>query len=198
MNNMLKLGLVLALYAVVACTGLAVVYSITGPAIAAQQEIALKDALKEIFPQADGFSEITAELKSSDPKVIFLSVYMMKKNGAPTGVAVKAQGPSYGGPSVVLAGIGLDKKVTRIKVLENKDTPGLGAQAMNPAYFVDRQKKLSFTGQFAGKAVSDPFEVKQDVQIITASTITSRAIAVLVKQAGEAAVAWLVRTGGAR
>ena len=198
MKNMIKLGIVLALFAGIACASLAVVYNITSPEIAKKQAADLKEALKDVFPQADGFTEITKDFKSSDPKINFQSVYLMKQGANPVGVAVKGDGPSYSGNVTVLCGIGTDKKVTKVIVMDIKDTPGLGANASNPTYYVDKAKKLTFTGQFAGKNVSDPFEPKKDVQAITASTITSRGIANIVKTAGEASVSYLARTGGAK
>jgi electron transport complex protein RnfG len=197
-KGMLKLGVALALFAGTACVSLAVVYSVTGPVIKSQQEKDLKAALKDIFPDAEDFTEITQDLAGSDPKITILNGYAMKKGGHVVGVAVKAAGPSYSGNAVVLSGIGTDKKVVRVIILELLDTPGLGANAANPNYFVDKPNKITFTGQFAGKEISDPFEAKKDVQAITASTITTRAIASIVKAAGTAAAEYLVKTGGAK
>ena len=197
-KSMLRLGVVLALFAGFACVSLAVVYSVTGPVIAAQQEKDLVAALKDIFPQSDDFSEITKDLSSADPKIALLSGYAMKQGGKVVGVAVKASGPSYSGNAVVLSGIGTDKKVTRVIILELLDTPGLGANAANPNYFVDKPNKITFAGQFAGKSSADPFEAKKDVEAITASTITSRSISAIVKAAGVAAADYLVKTGGAQ
>jgi electron transport complex protein RnfG len=56
---------------------------------------------------------------------------------------------------------------------------------------VDQAAGTTFYGQFAGKAVTDPFEVRGDVQAITASTITSTAVAAAVKAAGTGAAVWL-------
>ena len=71
------------------------------------------------------------------------------------------------------------------------DTPGLGANATNPAYFVDKAAKTTFPGQFTGKAVEDSYEVKNDVVAISASTITSKALTLIVKETGLAGSAWL-------
>jgi len=114
-------------------------------------------------------------------------------------VAIRAVGASYGGPVTVLVGVGANGKIAGVKVLESKDTPGLGANAANPTYFVDRTKRLTFTDQFKGKAVTDPFEVKGDVIAITASTITSKAITGIVKVCGQTGSQWLAtQTGGTK
>ena len=52
--SMIKLGLVLCAYAVVACAMLAVVNNFTAPKIAENQKKAVETAMKEFFP-GEGF-----------------------------------------------------------------------------------------------------------------------------------------------
>lgn len=192
MLNMLKLGLILTAYSVVACVGLAFVYAGTKTVIAERQKADLESALKDLFPAAETFEPIVvAELTSPVASIVFTEAYSVSAAGKLIGVAVKASGPSYGGATVALVGVGIDRKVTGAKILENKDTPGLGANAASPTYFVDRKSKLTFMGQFAGKSIDDPFKVKGDVVAITASTITSTAVSNVVKAAGAAAGEWI-------
>jgi electron transport complex protein RnfG len=199
MKNMLKFGIILAIYATVACVGLAFVYAGTKKVIAERQKTDLEAALNDLFPQGKGFDEVTGSLKSTEPSVTFNNVYEVKDGNGPLGVAIRAVGASYGGPVTVLVGVGANGKIAGVKVLESKDTPGLGANAANPTYFVDRTKRLTFTDQFKGKAVTDPFEVKGDVIAITASTITSKAITGIVKVCGQTGSQWLAtQTGGTK
>lgn len=199
MKNMLKLGIILAIYATVACVGLAFVYAGTKKVIAERQKTDLEAALKDLFPQGNGFDEVTGSVKSNEPSVTFNNVYEVKNGNGPLGVAIRAVGASYGGPVTVLVGVGTDGKIAGVKVLESKDTPGLGANAANPTYFVDRTARLTFTDQFKGKAITDPFEVKGDVIAITASTITSKAITGIVKVCGQTGGQWLAtQTGGTK
>jgi electron transport complex protein RnfG len=191
MKSILKLGIVLTLYATVACVGLAFVYSATAKIIAQRQAADLETALKDLFPEGDGFRDITGELTSPDPLVGFELQYEVKRGERVIGVAVRASGSSYGGPVVILSGIGSDGKISGVKILETSDTPGLGANASSPTYFVDRPRGITFYGQFTGKSVDDPFQVKGDVAAITASTITSRAVTGVVKASSAAAAAWL-------
>jgi Predicted NADH:ubiquinone oxidoreductase, subunit RnfG len=109
-------------------------------------------------------------------------------------MAIKASGNSYGGLSTLLVGVGIDRRVAGVRVLESKDTPGLGYNAMNPSYFVDKATKTTFPGQFTGKPLTDGFAVKQDVVAITAATITSKALTGIIKASGEAAQAYLERS----
>ena len=195
-GGMLKLGVIMALYAAAACVGLAFVYTGTAKVIAERQQADLEAALKELFPAADAFKEIT-DIKSSDPAVTIEKdgAFAAMKNGKAIGAALRTSRASYGGLIRVLVGVGTDGKISGAKILEHSDTPGLGANAGSSTYYVDRSKGIHFYDQFAGKSVRDPFEPKQDVIAITAATITSRAVAASVKAAGEAASAWL---GGSR
>jgi electron transport complex protein RnfG len=90
-----------------------------------------------------------------------------------------------------MAGVGLDGKVAGVKILELADTPGLGQNAASATYYVDKAKKLTWYGQFAGMGADSPFEVKKDVQAITASTITSRALTAIIKAAAKAGADYL-------
>jgi len=199
MKNMVKLGFIMAIYATVACVSIAFVYAGTQKVIAERQKADLEAALKDLFPQGEAFEEVTGTLQNSDSSISFKNEYVIKQGGAPIGMAVRAVGASYGGPVTVLVGVGTDGKIAGVKVLENKDTPGLGANAANPSYFVDRASGITFYGQFKGKSLSDPFEVKGDVIAITASTITSKAVTRVVKTAGQAAGTWLAaQTGGSK
>jgi Na+-translocating ferredoxin:NAD+ oxidoreductase subunit G len=87
--------------------------------------------------------------------------------------------------------VGLNRSIAGVRVLELNDTAGLGANAKNASYYVKKAEKITFPGQFAGKFLTDPFEVKKDVAAITASTITSRSLTKIIKNAADAAAIWL-------
>jgi len=194
--GMLKLGCTLAVYAAVACVMLAFVYAGTSKIIDERVKADQQAALKDIFPEADSFEPVD-NIKSPDSSVTIINAYAAKRGEATVGMALKLSRASYSGPIVLLAGVGVDKRITGVKIMEHSDTPGLGANAASSSYFVDRAKGITFYGQFAGKSVSDPFVVKDDIVSITASTITSRAVTAAVKAAGQAAAEWL-STGGSK
>jgi electron transport complex protein RnfG len=200
MKNMLKLGLILATWSAIACVALAGVYAVTSGIIDERAKSDLEAALKEVFPDATVFDDVSDKISSADPRIAFLGSYLARQGEGYLGVAIKAKGPSYGGATTLLAGIGIDRRISAVKILENKDTAGLGANAANPGYFVDKAKKLTFYGQFSGKPIGDAFEPKKDIVAITASTITSRAIASIVKAAGSASEGYLasIVQGGAK
>jgi electron transport complex protein RnfG len=190
MKDILKLGITLVLFAASACVMLAFVYSGTVTVINENQQKDLDAALQELFPDADRFKEIT-DIKSPDLSVTIEKQYAALRGEEIAGAALRVSRGSYGGPIKILVGVSADNTITGIKILEHKDTPGLGANAASPNYFVDRTAKITFYGQFSGKSITDPFEVKRDVQAITASTITSRAVTAAVKAAGTGVAAWL-------
>lgn len=192
-SGMIKLGLILACFATAACVMLAFVYSATAKIIAQRQQADLEDSLKDLFPGADTFREVS-DIKSSDPSVSIETQYEALRGSERTGAALRVSRASYGGPIKVLVGVGVDGKITGVKILEHSDTPGLGANAESPFYFVDRDRGITFYGQFTGKPVKDPFEVKGDLAAITASTITSSAVSAAVKAAGLGAAAWFSGT----
>jgi electron transport complex protein RnfG len=201
--SMAKLGIVLALYSAVACVGLAFVYSGTAEIIASRQQADLEAALKELFPDADSFIPI-AHISSPNPLVTFegdannTGAFQVIKNNNTVGVALRTSIGGFSVPLKILVGVSANGSITGIKVLENTDTPGLGANAGSVKYYIDRSRGIHFYDQFAGKAVTDAFVAKQDVVAITAATITSNAVSASVKAAGTAAMEWMRAVGGIR
>ncbi len=184
--QMLKLGLILAIYCIVGCVGLAFVYNSTSKVIAQRKADDLQAGLKEVFPMASSF-EPTDKVKSPNKTIVFDEAFMAKNSSGTQGIAVKVEGPSYGGTTTLLVGVSIKGTITGVKVLENKDTAGLGANAASPTYYVDKATRTTFPGQFTGKKLTDAFEVKKDVIAITSATITSRSITNLVQVVGKAA-----------
>lgn len=186
-----RLALILAAFASAACVGLSFVYTATEAQIKENQGKQLAESLKDLFPTADDFREVTSELQPLTNGATLSNGYVATSAGAVVGVAVRASGPSYSGPVAILTGLGPDRRIAGVRVLASTDTPGLGLNAMNPTYYVNRAKKITFPGQFTGKPTGDAFVVKQDVDAISASTITSRAITGVVKASADSGQAWL-------
>jgi electron transport complex protein RnfG len=190
-GQMFKLGFVLAAFATAACVGLAFVYAGTAKTIAVRSEADLESALKELFPGAGDFVEISGAIQSPVSSISFGSEYEIRRDGETLGVAIRAVGIGFNGPITILVGVGTDGKISGAKILAHTDTPGLGANAASPSYFVNKAAGITFMGQYAGKSVTDPFAPKNDVIAITAATITSRGVSDTVKAAGKAGAAYL-------
>ena len=179
------------LNAVAACVGLAFIYDLTKEQIAINENKDLELALFEVFPGADGFIPLEEDIESPDETVRFDSAWALREGNKTVGIAIRTLAESYGGTLTSLVGVGKEAEISGVRILANGDTPGLGANAASPTYYVDKSTKTSFYGQFAGKNANDPFVVKEDIVAITASTITSVAVSKSVKAAALAALDWL-------
>lgn len=178
MRNALPLVITLSIIAMVSGAVLAYVYQATTPAIAQQKELALKQAILEVVPGANSFIELstteTAAASTGQPSAangarVFEA---SKASGDRAGLAVLAEGPGFQGMIKLMIGVDPNSgTITGLKVLEQLETPGLGA----------RIAEEWFQDQFRGKSIDDQFLVKQDVDAITGATISSRAVATIVK-----------------
>jgi electron transport complex protein RnfG len=193
--NMVKLGLILAAFATAACVMLTFVYDGTKTVIEERQKADRLHALEDLFPNADSFEEVSG-ISSPDPAVTVESASSALKNGKIIGAALNLSRTAYSGSIKTMVGVSADGTITGVKIMEHTETPGLGANAGSSKYFVDRANGITFYGQFAGKKVTDPFEVKRDVAVISASTITSTAVSASVKAAGLAVTEWLAKLPG--
>ncbi|AEF81852.1 RnfABCDGE type electron transport complex subunit G [Leadbettera azotonutricia] len=199
MKDILKLALTLMVFATVACVGLAFVYAGTEAQIRANQTAQLNIALKAVFGENSEFEEITNIPGSGDSAVAFTSAYRARKGNTVAGIALIAQDNGFSDVIQALVGIGSDGEITGVRILKDTDTPGLGANAASPGYFVDKPaNQKTFYGQFTGMAADGGIKVTKDggaVEAITAATITSRAVSLLVNVAGETGRKWLEAEG---
>jgi electron transport complex protein RnfG len=188
-GGIIKLGLVLAIFSTVACVALAFVYAGTEERIAANQTARLNQGLDELFSGAT-FDQITDGAPTSgDSAVTFTASYKVTQNGQEAGIVIQAQDQGFQDILIALVGIGTDGKIVGIRILQDKDTPGLGAKATQPEFY----------GQYAGMEADGSIKVAKDggqVVAITAATITSRAVSLIVNTAGSAGKAWLQANGG--
>ena len=200
MKEIFKLALALMCFATVACVGLAFVYASTEEPIAKNQTAKLNAALKAIFGEDAVFEEIKeseeiGEMTSAGSAVTFGAAYRAERGNALSGIALNVSAQGFNDAITALVGIGIDGKIAGVRVLRNTDTPGLGANASSPAYFVDKPENTkTFFGQFAGMAADGSVKVTKDggrVEAITAATITSRAVSLMVNAAGERGREWL-------
>ncbi len=189
----LKFPLVLFIVAVVSASSLAGLWAVTAKARKAMAEEETQAALKVVFPGADSFAVKEARV---DGKPFTYRVAM--KGGEVAGYV--AQGSSYGYSSnlVVMVGVGTDYSIKGIKVLSQKETPGLGDKVeeilskktwgtvITGTSPDEKGLRPWFQAQFDGK--STPVKVKKDggtIEAITGATISSRAVCNAVNQAVE-------------
>ena len=177
--SMIKLGLILAAYAVASCTMLAIVNSFTGPVIAANQQRKANAAMLTVLPQAEDFIDIDAASCGSTPSgtTTIQAVKLATAGGKITGGVIQISGPTYDHATVMI-GVDAAGTVTGVQFLENTDSPGFGSKASDPNFTLANGK--TFYGQFTGKKVADGFTAGETFDAISGATITSRGVANLL------------------
>lgn len=91
-------------------------------------------------------------------------------SGNQVGYVFTAGAKGYGGTVAVMVGLDNDGVITGIEILSHAETPGLGANAVKPDF------KNRFTGKSGTLTVDKVSNDGQNVQAITAATITSKAV----------------------
>ena len=178
--SMIKLGLVLCAYAVVACTLLALVNNFTAPKIADNQAKKVSAAMQEFFPDAGLSFETVNDYKAPVVGAITVDeIYVAKKDGKIVGGAAQVTGPTYDQGSILI-GMKTDGSVTGLKFLKLTDSPGFGLKANDATFKLPNGK--TFYGQFEGKNAKDGFTAGKNFDAISGATITSVAVSSLINE----------------
>ena len=199
MKTILHYGLVLLIIAGVAGVGLSFVDNLTKEPIKKAQAQALTEGQKLVFPGASSFSE--AEILEGDVPVTFYRVFDSGKKLI--GYELLYQVSGYQSQIKVLTGLDLEGKITAIKVLEQAETPGLGAEVeASPSdktvwsaiaslfkkveEDIEEDLTPAFQAQFKGKTPSDLTVVKtkneKNIAALSGATITSEAVTKAVRE----------------
>ena len=178
--SMIKIGLILCAYAVVACAMLALVNNFTAPKIAENQTKKVSAAMQEFFPES-GLSFET--INDFTPPVVGAitvdEMYVAKRGNEIVGGAAQVTGPTYD-QGTILIGIKNDGTVTGLKFLKLTDSPGFGLKANDATFKLPNGK--TFYGQFEGKNAKDGFVAGQNFDAISGATITSEAVSSLINE----------------
>ncbi|MDL2319231.1 FMN-binding protein, partial [Eubacteriales bacterium OttesenSCG-928-A19] len=164
MKNKLAAWIALGLIALVAAVCLAATNEVTKDVIEQQNVAAMQAAWQTLVPGAS-FPEGIAAAESEEgiPKEY---TYAGVSDDETVGYVAQTAVQGYGGEIEVIVGTDTEGTITGINVggANFSETAGLGAKA----------KDAAFTDQFQGKTV--PLTINEDVDAITASTITSSAV----------------------
>lgn len=161
---LVKPVLVLFTIAVVVSGILAYVESITTPIITANEKAAADESRKEVLAEASGFTEVDIAAVKEGTGVT--EVYKADNDA---GYVITSQSQGYGGQLPVMVGIDKDGKITRIKILTNEETPGLGKKV----------EASDYTDKYKGVAGSEV----DGVSTISGATISSKAVMAAVNDA---------------
>ena len=164
--------------AVLSAAALGYVYQITKEPIARAKDQKTLDAIREVVGTFDNnpFAEKTT-IATPDGKSE-LELYPARENGIVTSVAIKTFSDNgFGGRIELIIGMLMDGTVTGYKVIEQKETPGLGTKIA----------ESKFADQFIGlNSYHDQFKLKKDggeIDAVTGATTSSRAVIDAVEKA---------------
>lgn len=123
----------------------------------------------------DGTSASTDGTSGSSVVVDVVTKYRgSDADGNTVGIAFAVDGNGFGGNIRMMVGLDpVTRKLTKVKVLDHLETPGLGARITEQA----------FLHQFENKSLDDAFTAKNDVDAITGATVSSQAVAATIKAA---------------
>lgn len=173
MPNILRYGVFLFLVAGLTGLGIAYTNNLTKPVISKELQEQKKRSLKEVFPHAEEIIDESEKYLKNCSEEIVKEVAVAYLNAEPVGFIYTVEPVGYMGRIKTLVGIDWSsQKITSIKIIEQKETPGLGTNCTQE-WFKER---------FAGKDASflevtkkEPVE-KYQIMAITSATITTQAI----------------------
>ena len=177
--EMIRLGLVLAVFAAASCTVLALVNNVTSVKIAANKIAKANEAMKVVMSNADSFEPVENFAQSASSSIKVLSVYAAKKDGATVGAVAQINGPTYD-RGTVMVGMKTDGTITGVQFLELSDSPGFGLKANDPTFKLPNGK--TFYGQFEGVNAKGGLKAGENFDAISGATITSVGAAALIEE----------------
>lgn len=186
--DIFRVGLMLALFAIVATSLVSFTETSTRDTIAENQRQTLLAAINAIIDSDDYNNDIIndtltiaaePELGTKEPT----TVYRARNNNNPVAAVFTSIAPNgYNGDIQLLIGVNYDGTLTGVRVIRHKETPGLGDK-------ID-VKKADWILQFSGLSINQPVESKWKVKKdggefdqFTGATITPRAVVSAVKRA---------------
>ncbi len=140
-----------------------------------------KIALNAIETEQNSRALVLPGVASCDEVVTHDSgvTYCLAKDniGNDIGYVFTSSAKGYGGSVIIMVGMDMEGKITGMEILSHSETPGLGANAVKPDF------KSRFLGKSGELTVSKTDNSGQNIQAITAATITSKAVTSAVNSA---------------
>jgi Na+-translocating ferredoxin:NAD+ oxidoreductase subunit G len=182
-----KRGVTLAAIAAICAALVAATYRLTVERIAANEQAFLERSLTPAlagvaFDGSIGESKVVIESPHALPGDDAAVIYRVYLAGAPAAAlfAVTANG-GYAGPIRILVGIDAGGRVTGVRILEHRETPGLGDG-------IDASRS-DWVYQFDGRLLGDPPAAAWQLQVdggdfdqLTGASVTSRAVVKAVRE----------------
>ncbi|WP_297529287.1 electron transport complex subunit RsxG [Thiohalobacter sp.] len=187
-RQILVTGLFLFLFAAIGTGMVAYTYDATRERIHENERLALLRHIHQIInPERHDNDLFHDTIQVVDPNLLGtdepVTVYRARMGGHPVAVVMTPVAPDgYNGSIRLLVGIDVNGRITGVRVLSHRETPGLG-----DAIEADRSDWIL---GFEGRSLNDPPEsqwaVKRDGGVFdqfTGATITPRAVVKAVKRA---------------
>jgi electron transport complex protein RnfG len=185
-NKVIRVGLMLALFAIVSTALVTLTESNTKDKIAENERQALLAAINAIVDKNDYNNAILSDILVI-PKHALLAtkqettVYRARLDNKPVAAVFTSIAPNgYSGEIKLLIGIYYDGTIAGVRAISHKETPGLGDKI--------NEQKSDWIKQFKGHSLSHPDEsrwrVKKDngdFDQFTGATITPRAVVGAIK-----------------
>lgn len=178
-------NMVLVLFVITAVAGAAVgyVYSLTKEPIELAKLQKKLNALGEVLPSFD--NQPTNDVIVTQVDGIDINIYPGKDAGEVKGYAVESlTNQGFSGTIKIMVGFDITGKIINIEMLEQAETPGLGAKLADK----DNIVKVSFIGHSPADLQMAVKKDGGDIDAITASTISSRAYIDAVRRAYNALI----------
>lgn len=165
---------------------MAATYSATRPNILASEEEARMRLINEVLPAANYDNALLEDflLLGPTPELGLEEgghVYRARRAGEPAALILEASAPDgYAGRIQLVVAVGADGRLTGVRVISHKETPGLG-DYIDPRK--DRNKDKPWISQFTGAAFGEDgdaqWKVRKDggaFEYRVGATISARAV----------------------
>ncbi len=181
MRDILRFGIILMIVAAFSAGSLAIVYNATEERRKEVSGEEKREALLEVLPGAKLFES------AEKADILYYIGYESKDREKIVGLAFVAEGKGYSSTIETMVGITPDGEITGLKILSQKETPGLGArieEVLSSTTLKDICRKREENGtpdekpwfqkQFVGKKLEDLHTDKMET--VTGATISSKAV----------------------
>lgn len=181
LRSVLRSGLILAAFAVVGVTLVALSFEATHERIAANQRAALLRSLHAVVKPEEHDNDIfTDAIEVNSPLWLGteepVAVYRARRDDAPVAAVLTPVAPDgYNGTIRLLVGVYHDGTLAGVRVVGHRETPGLGDG-------IDERRSdwiYGFDGRSLGDPAAEGWQVKRDggfFDQFTGATITPRAV----------------------
>ncbi|HEX8979207.1 MAG TPA: RnfABCDGE type electron transport complex subunit G [Parasulfuritortus sp.] len=173
-------GMLLAAVTMVTGGALALADHATKDVIEAAKERDMKQSLTQVLPGQYDNDLLKDTVSLPGPDGTPLTVYRARRAGKVEAVVFQVSAIGYAGPVVSMMGVDRDGRILGVRVIQHKETPGLGDK-------VEPSKTnwiYAFDGKYLGNPPADKFAVKKDGGVFdqfAGATITPRAVVKSVK-----------------